>query len=411
MGVAEYVKTEIGLIPHDWQLLRLEDFCNRVGDGIHTTPNYDSSGDYHFINGNNLTDGKIIVTEETKRISKGEYLIHKRDLGDSTILLSINGTIGNIAFYKGEKIVLGKSAAYLNLNERVDKRLIFQILQNASVKRYFENELTGSTIKNLGLGSIRNTPIALPKTKIEQTAIASALSDIDALITSLEKLIAKKRNIKQGAMQELLKPKKGWEMKRLGEISTLKGRIGWQGLKQTEFTMNQHQPFLITGMNFKDGEIAWDEVYHISEERYEVAKEIQLKHGDVLMTKDGTIGKLLFVESIPYPGKASLNSHLLLFRPIKKSYYPKFLYYQLGSENFKEFVESSKSGSTFFGISQSSVSGYKALFPKYEEQVFIADTLSDMDEELSGLESKLEKYRQIKSGMMQNLLTGKIRLV
>src|SRR3989338_7620245 len=81
-----------------------------------------------------------------------------------------------------------------------------------------------------------------------------------------------------------------WEVKTFKEISFMKGRIGWQGLKQTEFTMNGEEPFLITGMNFKDGEIRWDEVYHVSEKRYDIAKEIQLRVSDVLMTKDGTIG-------------------------------------------------------------------------------------------------------------------------
>ncbi|MCL4463334.1 MAG: hypothetical protein M1551_05790, partial [Firmicutes bacterium] len=75
-----------------------------------------------------------------------------------------------------------------------------------------------------------------------------------------------------------------WTFKRLQEISSLKGRIGWQGLKQSEFTMSGSDPFLITGMNFKDGSIRWDEVYHVSLERYEIAKDIQLKPNDVLMT-------------------------------------------------------------------------------------------------------------------------------
>lgn len=118
----------------------------------------------------------------------------------------------------------------------------------------------------------------------------------------------------------------------------MKGRIGWQGLNQTEFTTNNDEPYLITGMNFKNGAIRWDEVYHVSDERYEIAKEIQLKSGDVLMTKDGTIGKLLYVDYIPYPHKASLNSHLLVFRPLNNSYNPKYLYYHLFSPYFSNIL-------------------------------------------------------------------------
>jgi len=146
-----------------------------------------------------------------------------------------------------------------------------------------------------------------------------------------------------------------WDILPFEKVSMMKGRIGWQGLNQNEFTFNYEQPYLITGMNFKDGAIRWDEVYHVSEERYNIAKEIQLRSGDVLMTKDGTIGKLLFVDEIPYPHKATLNSHLLVFRPFKNSYFPKYLYYNLASPYFFNHIEIHKSGTTFFGISQESV--------------------------------------------------------
>jgi type I restriction enzyme S subunit len=252
----------------------------------------------------------------------------------------------------------------------------------------------------------------------EQRAIAAALSDVDGLLGALDRLIAKKRDLKQAAMQQLLTGQtrlpgfKGeWVVKPLDQISTLKGRIGWQGLKQTEFTWIADQPFLITGMNFKDGAIRWDEVYHISEDRYEIAKDIQLRVGDVLMTKDGTIGKILYVDHIPFPGKASLNSHLLLFRPVGRSYDPRFLYFQLNSKRFKDFIELNKSGTTFFGISQSAVAEYQVLLPPLPEQAAIASVLSEMDAELAGLEQRRDKTRALKQGMMQELLTGRTRLV
>src|SRR5947209_973160 len=192
-----------------------------------------------------------------------------------------------------------------------------------------------SGVPGVNRNDLHEIGVSLPPLP-EQRAIATALSDVDALITSMDKLIAKKRDIKQATMQQLLTDKTRlpgfsgeWSIKYLRDISFMKGRIGWQGLKQSEFTVNADEPYLITGMNFKDGKIRWDEVYHVSNERYEIAKDIQLKSNDILMTKDGTIGKLLFVDIIPFPGKATLNSHLLVFRPIRDSYDPKFLYYHL----------------------------------------------------------------------------------
>jgi type I restriction enzyme S subunit len=198
-----------------------------------------------------------------------------------------------------------------------------------------------------------------------------------------------------------------WMVVEFKLVSTMKGRIGWQGLKQTEFTDNQEDPFLITGMNFKDGEIKWKEVYHVSEDRYSLAKEIQLKTGDVLMTKDGTIGKLLFVEDIPYPNKATLNSHLLVFRPINGSYVPKYLYYNLSSSYFLKHIELYKSGTTFFGISQESVGKYTLILPPLSEQADIAEALSDMDALIAQTEKLIEKKKAIKQGVMQELLKPK----
>ena len=198
-----------------------------------------------------------------------------------------------------------------------------------------------------------------------------------------------------------------WKLVNFSEVSFMKGRIGWQGLKKTEFTFNSNDPFLITGMNFKDGEIRWDEVYHVSEDRYEVAKEIQLVKNDVLMTKDGTIGKLLFVTDIPFPYKATLNSHLLLFRPLRNSYHPKYLYYNMLSKFFFEHIELHKSGTTFFGISQESVGKYKLILPPLPEQQAIAEVLSDTDKLIQTLEKRIAKKRNIKQGAMQKLLTPK----
>jgi type I restriction enzyme S subunit len=212
-------------------------------------------------------------------------------------------------------------------------------------------------------------------------------------------------------MQELFRPKASDKVRLLGDVSSLEGRIGWQGLKQTEFTTNDDEPFLITGMNFKDGAIRWGEVYHISESRYALAPGIQLRPNDVLMTKDGTIGKVLYIDTIPHPGKASLNSHLLLFRPTGNSYIPRYLYYQLGSRRFRDFVEISKSGTTFFGLSQSAVAAYPVLLPPLADQDRIATVLADMDTEIAAFDARLAKASQLKQGMMEELLTGRIRLV
>ena len=193
----------------------------------------------------------------------------------------------------------------------------------------------------------------------------------------------------------------------------MKGRIGWQGLKHSEFI--DEGPFLITGMNFKGGKINWNEVYHITNERYEQAPEIQLKTNDILMTKDGTIGKLLYVDNIPAPHTASLNSHLLVFRPIQKSYHPRYLYYQLDSSAFQDYVEVAKAGTTFFGISQAAVGRYIGILPPLSEQKAIADYLdtktTQIDQIIQTINTQIEKLKELRKTLINDVVTGKIKVV
>ena len=182
-----------GEIPNHWDITYLKHKSTRIGDGLHSTPTYHDNGDYFFINGNNLVDGHIVTNQSTKKVDKSEYNKHKVRMNKNTILLSINGTIGNLAFYQGEPVILGKSAAYINCTSDLYLRFCFYVMQSDQVKRFFDLEMTGTTISNLSLRSIGNTP--LPSISFsEQQKIASFLDyetgKIDELIEKQQNLIA-----------------------------------------------------------------------------------------------------------------------------------------------------------------------------------------------------------------------------
>ena len=230
----------------------------------------------------------------------------------------------------------------------------------------------------------------------------------ETVTRGLDKSVA----MKDSGIEWIGKIPKHWEVKHFKQFSTMKGRIGWQGLRHSEFI--DEGAFLITGMNFKGGKINWNEVYHISDERYEQAPEIQLKSNDILMTKDGTIGKLLYVDNIPAPYKASLNSHLLVFRPINNSYYPRYLYYQLDSSSFKDYIEIAKTGTTFFGISQAAVGRYIGLLPPLSEQKAIALYLDEKtahcDKIITTINQQIEKLKELRKTLINDVVTGKIKV-
>lgn len=174
------------------EMKTLGEVC-KIGDGLHGTPKYNESGDYYFINGNNLFCGKIVLKSDTKKIDGLEFAKYGIEFDDETILMSINGTIGNIAIYNREKIVLGKSAAYFVIDKKkvLHYRFLYYILQTSYSKKYYKESLTGSTIKNLGLKALRGFFIPVPILK-EQQRIVSILDTFESSITNLESQLSQR---------------------------------------------------------------------------------------------------------------------------------------------------------------------------------------------------------------------------
>lgn len=199
----EFQETELGRVPLGWEINSLSEVCLKIGDGIHSTPKYVDNSEFFFVNGNNLKDGSVVITESTKCVDKEEFSKHLINLDPDTILMSINGTIGNLAIYRGEQIILGKSAAYMSTSERMDRTYLFYLLATPFIREYFALELTGTTIKNLSLKSIRQAKIPLPKI-IEQQEIARILSTVDRKLGHLQSQKNQTQQLKKGLMQKLL---------------------------------------------------------------------------------------------------------------------------------------------------------------------------------------------------------------
>ncbi|MED4920010.1 restriction endonuclease subunit S [Weizmannia sp. CD-2023] len=212
-----------------WEQRKLSDGTLKIGDGLHGTPNYTDDGDVYFVNGNNLVNGEIIITEETKRVTTDEQSKDDKALDENTLLMSINGTIGNLAWYKGEKLMLGKSAAFITVSD-FDKKFIYAYLQTDGVHNYFLNNLTGTTIKNLGLKAIRETKLFVPVIE-EQSKIGSFFAKLDNLITLHQRKLEKTKALKSAYLSEMF-PAEGervpkrrfagftqpWEQRKVGEI-------------------------------------------------------------------------------------------------------------------------------------------------------------------------------------------------
>ncbi len=404
-----YKLTEVGLIPQDWKVSRLGQLTDIDADNLSASTPIDFA--FNYISLENVDRG--VLRSFSNQVfgsapSRARRKIRRGDILISTVRPNLKSHL-LFQMQQGNWICsTGFSVVRCN-HDIIASGYIYAHFFASIISKQIESFLSGSNYPAINSNDVKALCIPLPSILSEQQAIAEALSDADALIESLEQLIAKKRQIKQAAMQELLHPKEGWLEKKLGDTSILKARIGWQGLTTAEY-LDSGNFFLVTGTDFKDGCIDWNNCPYIAESRYKQDKYIQLKEYDIIVTKDGTIGKVALVKQLEKP--ATLNSGVFVIRPIGNSFYPVFFYYILCSNFFVEFLSQLSAGSTINHLYQKDFVNFMYKTPAtIEEQTIIASTLSDMDAEITTLVAKLNKTRQIKQGMMHNLLTGRIRLI
>lgn len=211
--------------------------------------------------------------------------------------------------------------------------------------------------------------------------------------------------MKDSGIKWIGKVPSSWKLIRMKDCSYMKGRIGWQGLTADEFI--EEGPYLVTGTDFDGGHVCWNRSYHVSEKRYEEAPEIQLKIGDLLVTKDGTIGKLALIDELP--GKACLNSHLLVIRPLYNRYINRYLYWVLSSPVFQGYYEQMSYGSTMNSLSQENIGDFHFFVPDVTEQERIADYLdkhcAKLDKIIANLERQIELLQKYKKSLITETVT------
>ncbi|MDH6343323.1 type I restriction enzyme S subunit [Parabacteroides sp. PFB2-12] len=392
MVETKFKQTEIGVIPEDWEVKKLGEvgevkMCRRIFSSQTSI-----IGDIPFFKIGTFGDkADAYISNALYENYKSKFSFPKK--GD--ILISAAGTIGRTIIYDGKDAYFQDSnIVWIDNNEIIlSNKYLYYVLQ---IVKY---NTEGGTIQRLYNSILNNTKFPLPPLP-EQRAIAEVLSDTDAWIESLEKLIAKKRLIKQGAMQELLTPKEGWEVKKLGEVvlSILGGgtpsraigeywggNIPWMTVKDfATYNRDKTQEYITqSGLNNSASRI--------------------VKKGDLIIATRIALGQI-----VKYNVDVAINQDLKAIRLSDLVHTDFFIYFY---RSISTKIIEKGSGSTVLGLSIDDLKSIPTPLPPFPEQLRIATILSDMDAEIEALENKLAKARQIKQGMMQELLTGRIRFV
>jgi len=194
-----------------------------------------------------------------------------------------------------------------------------------------------------------------------------------------------------------------WPTRPTGDVFYVKGRIGWRNLRRSDFC--EDGPHLITGMHIDEsGRVDWSSCFHIPKRKFDESPEIQVKVGDLVITKDGTIGKVARIDWLP--GDTSLNSHLFLVRPIHPELCSaRFAFYIFTSAAFRNFIESQKSGSTLAGLGESKFVRFEFPLPTLVEQELVSSVLDTLDTAIRETEALIDKLKALKQGLLHDLLT------
>ena len=401
--------------PNDWNEFNITEVANTfIGLVTTMTTNYSNKGvrlirnsdikENKFVFKENIFLNKIFADENKSRIHQvGDIItVHTGDIGTSSVIDdSLEGSLG-----------FATIVTRVN-NNIVDPYYLSWYFNSKIYKQYAFSIMTGDGRNNLNMKDFNRAKFFLPSLD-EQKAISNVLSDFDEHIDNLTELIEKKKAIREGALEDLVSGRirvdgfaEDWIKVKFDEVIIPKARIGWQGLKKEEYLTSGYS-YLIGGGDFDDGSINLDTISYVTKERFEMDSNIQVESNNVLVTKDGTIGKVALVPVIDKP--ATLNSGVFVFKT-NESLIPTFLYRVLLSSIFRKFIDTLSAGSTIKHLYQKDLKKFSFYMPKnLDEQKAISSILMDIDDEIKDLESEKDKMIQIREGAMNDLLTGRVRL-
>jgi type I restriction enzyme S subunit len=391
-----YKQTEIGVIPEDWKIEKLGNisFITKLAGFEYSKHfnSYNDKGEIIVIRGTNITNNRLDLSDvKTIPRKTSNYLIRSK-LNKGDLVFAYVGTIGPIYLIEDDnKYHLGPNTSKITLDKSVSNNFIFSYFNSWLIKNEITERTSIGAQPSLSMAKIRSFKIVLP-TLTEQKIIASVLTDIDNLITNLETLIAKKKAIKQGAMQQLLTGKKrlqgfnkDWELKTLDQISNIK----------TGSRNNQDK--------ISDG----DYPFFVRSQTVERINSYSYDCEAILVPGEGGIGSIFHYIN----GKFDVHQRVYVINEFSKNVLGKYVFLYI-KENFGIHAMKNSVKATVDSLRLPTFKEFELKIPKdIKEQKAIVQILSDMDGEIETLETKKIKTQHLKQGMMQELLTGKTRLV
>ncbi len=422
-----YKLTEVGVIPEDWECNEIGELALRVGSGITPTGGEKIYKEYGipFVRSQNIGWGDLLLDDLAYITDKTHESFQSSEIKQGDVLLNITGaSIGRsaVADKRLNRGNVNQHVCEIRPTNNLDSYYLNNYLLSANGQKQIDSFQAGGNRQGLNYQQVRSFKVPLPPLP-EQHAIATALSDVDTLITKLDQLIAKKRDIKQATMQQLLTGQTRlpgfsgeWEVKRLGELFTFSG--GWPAsrdqLSENGYCYLHYGDIHLSEKTFINVHDEYLNIPKLAVQLNVVNNSTILKDGDIVFVDaseddEGTSKHLVITNPNDIPYVSGL--HTIVAKSKTNRLDNMFKRYCFQSRKIKEQFSFFSVGTKVSGISKSNIVKIELHFPEsLGEQTAIATILSDMDAEITALESRRKKTRALKQGMMQELLTGRIRL-
>ena len=350
-------------------------------------------------------EADAFISRELFEEYKAKYQYPKK--GD--ILISASGSIGRTVVFTGKNEYFQDSnIVWLNHDKHLDNSFLkcfYSIVKWAGIE--------GSTIKRLYNDNILNTAITLPSVE-EQQKIGAYFENLDNLITLHQRKYDKLTNVKKSMLGKMF-PQNGsnvpeirfkgfteaWEQRKLSEIATMHARIGWQNLRTSEFLDNGDY-MLITGTDFMDGAVNFDTCHYVERERYEQDKHIQIRNGSILITKDGTLGKVAYIQGLTMPATLNAGVFNVEIRD-EKEVDNRYLFQYLKAPFLMDYVDKKATGGTIKHLNQNILVDFPVVLPQKDEQAKIGEYFLGIDNLITLHQRELEKLKNLKKACLEKM--------
>ena len=418
-----YKQTGVGVIPSDWECTDVRGVASSARNAIVGGPFGSDlvSADYvaygvPVIRGQNMSGRRIsgsfafVTVEKAKALNAN--LAHPCD-----VVFTQRGTLGQVSLVPCDgfaEYLVSQSQMKVSVNRGVaDPDFLYYVFTSDEHQALIRGEAIQTGVPHINLGILRRIPVQCPPLA-EQRTIAAALSDVDALLGGLDRLIAKKQDLKQAAMQQLLTGQTRlpgfhgqWEVTRLADVAQVRTGPFGSSLHESDYVRDGTP--IITVEHLGAYGVDHHDLPMVSDIDRRRLAAYTLETGDIVFSRVGSVDRNALIRS-PESGWL-FSGRLLRVRPDRRKVYAPFLSYQFHGERFKQAIRNVAVGQTMASLNTRLLSGVSIVAPSVREQTAIAAVLSDTDAELSALEARLDKTRALKQAMMQELLTGRTRLV